>query len=361
MLLPWPELVSPVLTLSSIALLSILSSPASGQLSSIADGDGFFISYSGTVSASWTPPPNTTCNPTIISSEKNSHLYVGVYPRWDSNPFFFEIEHLLSEGADDKRLRPRQSFSPVKRQYLTSDDLYNLDFASAGVKCEKDGHDCGYFEYNPNFVNLEFLDLKKASVERVPLDGHTGYRVQGDEKTWVANGTADPWFNVYACEAIYFYWYVAKSSPPNAYPNRFPDPHALGTRLALSTTLPHSRISRLPPSTGQGDVTIDFQGNRTKNSTRSQDYELELVTDDPQVPTFRATNGSEITDEGLAEPAPSQTPSPTTSHSPASSPSSVSSPPSSATTSEGNARFSGRLQTHLLSMFFLVVTLIFYG
>lgn len=241
------DLVRPVLTLLSIALVSILSSPASGQLSSVADGDGFFIFYSGTVSASWTPPANSTCKPTTVSPEKNSHLYAGVYPRWDSNPFFFEIEHLLSEGADDRRLRPKRSFSPVKRQYLTSDDLYNLDFASAGVQCQKDGHDCGYFEYDPNFLNLEFLDLKKASVERVPVDGHMGYRVQGDDTTWVANGTADPWFNLYACEEIYFYW-CAPKSPSIAYPNRFTYSPALGTRLVLSTTQPHSQTPRLPLS-----------------------------------------------------------------------------------------------------------------
>ncbi|KAI4213080.1 MAG: hypothetical protein LQ351_004234 [Letrouitia transgressa] len=208
MLLPRSETVSPVLVLLSIVLVSILPSPASGQLSSIADGDGFFISYSGIVSASWTPPPNTTCNPKIIGPEKNSHLYVGVYP-WDSNPFFFEIEHILSETADDKRVRPKRSFSPGKRQFLTSDDLYNLDFASAGVQCQKDGHECGYFEIDPDFRPLEFLDLKKASVERVPVNNQTGYRVQGDDKTWVANGTADPWFNIYACDDLYFYWCAA--------------------------------------------------------------------------------------------------------------------------------------------------------
>ena len=190
----WHGLTNPAVTFSALLIILFLTLlyPVSCQLSSIANGDGFFITYSGTVSGSWTPPSNSTCKAQTVSPEKGSYLFVGVYPSWDSNPFFFELEHLLSEGADSKLIRSRDSFLHSKRQFLTSDDLYNLDFASAGVHCQKDGKDCGYFEFNPYFQKLEFLDLHKASVERVPVNGTTGYRVQGDEKTWVANGTRDP-------------------------------------------------------------------------------------------------------------------------------------------------------------------------
>lgn len=103
----------------------------------------------------------------------------------------------------------------------TTDAIYNLEFATAWRVCIDDGNQCG--------LPVEMVDLNQASVAVVnpgrPIsvtDAAPYYVVNGDEKTWVSNGTVDwDWFNFqmplnytsgavpYACAVqTTFGWYV---------------------------------------------------------------------------------------------------------------------------------------------------------
>ena len=89
------------------------------------------------------------------------------------------MSHIASEDLD-------------KRQFiLTYDQLRNLYFESAAYACYKDGQSCGYIEFDPYYIATPLLDLKKATVQRLAVHNETGYRVFGDQTTWVSNGTED--------------------------------------------------------------------------------------------------------------------------------------------------------------------------
>ena len=149
----------------------------------------------------------------------NSYLFVGIYPQWDKNPFFFELEHDGNESGGPfgrGKSKSRDLHPVLRRQFsYTLDDIYNLDFGSAGPVCEENGDLCrGYFySYGAGLFDLEYLDLSKASVQRATVGNSSGYQVQGNQTSWIANGTADPWFNVRGCDhfeepEFFFYWYV---------------------------------------------------------------------------------------------------------------------------------------------------------
>lgn len=92
-----------------------------------------------------------------------------------------------------------------KRQfvYTTYDQLYALNFASTYYVCQKDGRECGFVEADPYFVSAQMLNLSRASVSQVVVGSEKGYRVQGDEKTWVSNGTTELSFRMGEDHVLY--------------------------------------------------------------------------------------------------------------------------------------------------------------
>jgi len=105
-----------------------------------------------------------------------AYLYVGVNPPWDSNPFYFELYHLASEGDG----------------YIvfTQDFVYNLDFASAIYACySSTGSECEFLTFNPQFRVEEKLDLTKATVSAGQVGGEAGYTVAGNSQSYVGKST----------------------------------------------------------------------------------------------------------------------------------------------------------------------------
>jgi len=74
-----------------------------------------YIFFNGTITGTVNYP--SSCSPSSESYGPyiRTYLYVGVNPPWDSNPFYFELYHLASEG---------DGFIVI-----TEDYVYNLDFA----------------------------------------------------------------------------------------------------------------------------------------------------------------------------------------------------------------------------------------
>lgn len=134
-----------------------------------------YIAFNGTVSGTVTYD-NSDCTSPNYGPYVNSYLYVGVNPPWDTNPFFFELYHLASEG---------EGFL-----VLTEDRVYNLDFASSAYACwNDDGTPCQFFEYDYTFMPEKLLDLAKASVKKSTVEGEDGYEVSGSQDTYVKNET----------------------------------------------------------------------------------------------------------------------------------------------------------------------------
>ena len=117
-----------------------------------------YIKFSGEVTGtvSWAtdtaPAGRTGCapdgQPHNMGHYTRSHLYVGVNPPWDPNPFFFELYHFASDCE--------ASFC------FTRDSIYNLDFASAAYQCYNpvDKKPCGLITFNPLYQKETYLDLK---------------------------------------------------------------------------------------------------------------------------------------------------------------------------------------------------------
>jgi len=235
-------------------LLALQPVLVASQFAVQSEANAAFIRYNGTVSGRYTFPSSLSsgCPDWIIPPELGSTLYVGAYPIWDKNPFFFDLWHLAS-GECDVVDCPfdyvNTSDVKTKRQFITftEDSLYNLQFVTAAYECMKDNKPCSDqdsffieppFEYWP----IELADLTKASVERVDVDGEKGYHVQGDEKTWVGNGTITPHFDIsppdsatrgsecYDNNPGHFTWYVYSphsSSSETASIPRPPPPKSL--------------------------------------------------------------------------------------------------------------------------------------
>lgn len=210
--------VMPLLNQYLLFLVPIVSF-VSAQSDLLNEANPIFIRFNGSLSAHYTPPPSLSsqCHEFSIVPLRASTVYVGMYPDWDLNPFFFHISHGHSEdcspadcpwdyydtGSHSRaRSLSHSSWSSLpsptpndneKRQffYTTYDQLYGLNFASTYYVCQKDGRDCDTVEVDPYYVSAQMLDLSRASVSQVEIGDEKGYRVQGDEKTWVSNGTTE--------------------------------------------------------------------------------------------------------------------------------------------------------------------------
>ena len=190
-------------------LLIYIPSLIVSQSDLLDEANPIFIRFNGSLSAHFTPSPSLSsqCHSFNIIPVRASTIYVGIYPDWDPNPFFFQISHGHSEDcapADcpweyyHPSLRRKRAAAPrEKRQgfvFDTYDQLYQLDFASTYYVCEKDGELCGSVEWDPSYIGARMLDLRLASVRRVAVGDEMGYTVQGDERTWVSNSTANSSF-----------------------------------------------------------------------------------------------------------------------------------------------------------------------
>lgn len=128
-----------------------------------------------------------------MPAEKGTTLYVGVYPEWDPNPLFFEIQHIASEDCNqvDCPFDYTPTKSRLERQFtiLTYDDLKNLQFSSAALLCQKSGQSCPTVTTDPDWLPVQGLDLSKAKISGT---AGQGYVVQGDESTWLDSNTLNP-------------------------------------------------------------------------------------------------------------------------------------------------------------------------
>src|SRR6266536_1188231 len=135
-----------------------------------------YIFSNGTISGTVNYP--SSCSPTSKSygPYSRAYLYVGVNPPWDSNPFYFELYHLASEGDG--------------YFVFTKDYIYNLDFASAIYACyTSTGSECSFLTFDPQFRVEEKLDLTKAIVSAGQVSGEAGYTVTGDSQSYSGKST----------------------------------------------------------------------------------------------------------------------------------------------------------------------------
>ena len=162
--------------------------------SDLDESRAVYIRYNGSVSAQYTKPG---CGSLSIPAERSSTLYVGVYPLWDSNPFFFNLVHTVSEDCIqiDCPFDYSSTGSGTQKVAWSYDDLQYLFFRSADYVCYKDGMACSSgVTMNPYYVRTQLLDLGKAIISRVDEES---YVVRGDEKTWVSNDTMIPGFDLH--------------------------------------------------------------------------------------------------------------------------------------------------------------------
>ena len=186
--------------------------------SDLDESRAVYIRYNGSVSAQYTKPG---CGSLSIPPERGSTLYVGVYPLWDSNPLFFDLQHTVSEDCNQIDCPFDYSGSGVQKIAWSYDGLQYLFFRSADYVCYKDGVACGSgVTVNPYYVHTQLLDLEKATISRVDEES---YVVHGDEKTWVSNDTVTSGFDLHvsgpgfnsssdprnhcASDEIHFTWY----------------------------------------------------------------------------------------------------------------------------------------------------------
>ena len=158
-------------SLLPLLLLCSLSTPTLSQTipvwvtpDALGEAGSQTILYYATLAATFTHPPslnlthcgtNGTYNLTIGSP---SPIYIGKNPPWDTNPFFFWF--------------------------------YRLNFKSAAFVCHEGGKKCGSLESWPwYYVQSEMVDLSEVVVTREKGEGGGFYRVEGDEKAFVSNGT----------------------------------------------------------------------------------------------------------------------------------------------------------------------------
>jgi hypothetical protein len=163
-------------------LISLHLLPASAQNAAYYESGAQYILFSGNITGTVTYPSTPSCPEKALGSYDRTSLYVGVNPPWDTNPFFFELYHLASDGEGIF--------------VLTNDLIYNLDFSSAAWECYKGGEPCtGFFIEDPDYVPVVYLDMSVsnsgAKYETAEVGNENGYTVTGGAGTWVGNDTGD--------------------------------------------------------------------------------------------------------------------------------------------------------------------------
>jgi hypothetical protein len=169
-----------------VFLLVLYSKPVLSQWALSQGSGGQFITYSGLISGLFRHPQGLIdqgCPDYTLGPHNRTYLYIGQVP-YDANPFFFELYHFAS------------AYSGGGFISYTNDSIFNLDFTSIGHPCFKNGRRCGSIEFSPwYYVVAEMLDLgmgtgqRKAAVERVQVGSAMGYKVSGDQMSFISNGT----------------------------------------------------------------------------------------------------------------------------------------------------------------------------
>ncbi|GLB33159.1 hypothetical protein LshimejAT787_0100440 [Lyophyllum shimeji] len=230
-----------------------------------------FIFYNGTISGRFVHPPGqSSCPDYHLGPHALTSLFVGVNPPWDDNPFFFDLYHISSTDS----------------LVNTYDSIYNLEFTTAAYVCMKYDQPCGVVEFMPYwFLPVEMVNLTDTKVERVSVGAETGYRVRGDEKTWVGDGTVindlevripgeDTWQE--GCMgSLHYTW---NSSIPFTYDMTFSNTTASAT---FFLNAPY------------GALTLQFSGDRADSRPHKWPFPaIGLNTSNPTKPTFTYSNGT---------------------------------------------------------------------
>ncbi|KAF2679576.1 hypothetical protein K458DRAFT_460738 [Lentithecium fluviatile CBS 122367] len=234
-----------------------------------------YLGFNGTVSGSVTyANPTDTCESKTIEPLVNAYIYVGVNPEWDTNPFYFEIYHLTSD------------YEVSRFVTFTDDDIFNLEFASSAYACwGRSSEPCGALQYNPVWEPEIMLDLKKASLKRVDLEGGQGYEITGDEATYMKNETLRATVNGVD---------VVSSCYQDGHSSNSWRGWVWNETTSWSYTITFNNVTASGSiKTTQGDSTMELSltGSRITNETFPN---IELVTDDESKPQFRYSNDSEI-------------------------------------------------------------------
>lgn len=110
-----------------------------------------------------------------IGPHQRSHLYVGVNPPWDKNPFFFGFHHLVSNDCG----------------FLcqTDNTITNLYFASASYECFSGDRLCITFMRGDSYKPKTYLDLAagRAQIQQTQVGGQSGYAVKSGPNSWIGN------------------------------------------------------------------------------------------------------------------------------------------------------------------------------
>lgn len=267
--------------LSATALL-IRSSQVSASSYTTDSTPSQFINFTGTVSAStsWSSDfqnQKIPCTDRTTAAYSKSYLYVGLNPPWDPNPFYFELYHFASDSSGGI-----VSF--------TDDDVYNLDFTTAGLACMglSSGKPCASFQYGYYYQQIQNIDLTKAKISQTDVNGQSGYSVTGDVGTWVGNGSLPIGVDVdKSCTTDSkrtWSWRDLEwnGTVPFTYALTFSNASA---SLKIVTT----------PSEGVGSMTLDFTGQRNDEYLGEGRYSIELDDSDSSKPKFQFVNDTEIT------------------------------------------------------------------
>ncbi|KAF8060246.1 hypothetical protein FPV67DRAFT_1453361 [Lyophyllum atratum] len=235
-----------------------------------------YIFYNGTISGRFVHPPGqSSCPDYHLGPHALTSLFVGVNPPWDANPFFFDLYHISS----------------TESILYTYDSIYNLEFTTAAYVCRKYGQPCGDVEFMPfYFLPVEMVNLKDAKVERVTVGAETGYRVRGDEKTWVGNGTVNDDLEVTIPLML-----QSRMSVRAAYIIR-------GNALLRNSSIPFTYDMTFSNTTASatfflnapyGALTLQFSGDRADIRPHKSPFPaIGLDTSDPSKPSFTYSNGT---------------------------------------------------------------------
>lgn len=292
-----------------------------------------YIRYNGSIAATYIPPISlTNCSATSTNPYRGSDLFVGAFPVLDTNPFFFQLEHIASNHCEQEECPfdysdwssndnigngTSGSRTQEKRQFtvLTYDKLRNVAFSSAAYVCLKEDGECSTSQGDSGYGITEALDLTKAQVEKVDdIQGQKGYSVRGDEKTWAKNNTSESGFDFdTSCfGSVHFSWCVLLRTNPGFSPladkvvSRGSDStQSLTYTLAFSNTSATFTSSLV--SNSLGTVNITFNGTRIDDySSYSVMYNygepmnttIELLTDNSSTPTWGWSNGTRVERQG---------------------------------------------------------------
>ncbi|KAM7196689.1 hypothetical protein V8F33_006029 [Rhypophila sp. PSN 637] len=174
-----------LVTAITLACLSLVSAVSYSE----DEGGTQFIYYNGSISGSFVHNKNHNigddCGENGVyyftSGKDTSYMHIGVNPPWDENPLYFSLRSTSNAGA-----------------------LSSFTFTSTYFLCFKDGDRCGMFELSPwYYVVARQLNLSAASISTVsggvPIakdDTGPFYTVEGDESTWISDGTTENFFTI---------------------------------------------------------------------------------------------------------------------------------------------------------------------